>query len=109
MEVIAGKPTNLRIIIVRTNQEVCREAVTPGNGVEGYNAPPVGNQRWYAINQFSEVKQEAEFDSHDGRPSERLIYGDPLQVLVDWSKERWVQGHILNQEAEVDSLGKTSA
>ncbi|KAI4268420.1 MAG: hypothetical protein L6R38_007848 [Xanthoria sp. 2 TBL-2021] len=104
-----GKPTDLWIIVVGTIQEVCREAVTPGNNVEGYDTPPIGNQRWYPVNQFPEVEQEAEFDGHDGTPGKRLIDGDPLQILIDWLKERWVQRYILEREADVHSNRKTSA
>lgn len=72
--------TDVWVIVIWTEQEVDRKAVTEGNDIECNNKPPINDQWREPVDQLPEEKQETELDSHNRTPAKRLADSKPFEI-----------------------------
>jgi hypothetical protein len=102
--------TRPRIVKVRTNQIVLDDAVTQDTQIEDKHKPPIDPHPVYAIDQFPEENQNAEFRRHDAAPAEHQGYRYPfVQVVAHlhhvghvWGSKAW--DLVLQSEGKVHAI-----
>ncbi len=76
-----AKLTRFQAIEPWACKDVHRSSVAGNSDIEDDDDPPVDHQGTNAVDQFSEQKQEAEFDRDDGAPCQDQSDGDKLLVV----------------------------
>lgn len=78
--------TDFHTTKMRASNNIHGGTITSDGEVEYNDHPPIFDERWNAINQTSEKRQEREFDSHHCHPREYKACCNQLTEFENWIK-----------------------